>query len=55
MPSRTQKPKSRCWVCSYLTWEFPFTVFQRWFYTQAQAEAYLDRQRGVMIRNIHHA
>jgi hypothetical protein len=44
--------KRRCWVCSYLLWQFPFTKYQRWFYNQYQAEAFLARQKGVMLQRI---
>lgn len=47
--------KRRCWVCSYVSFSHPFTMFQRWFYSQAQAQAYLDRQRGIMLGSIRHA
>lgn len=53
--STSKQPKSRCWVCSYLLWMHPFTMYQRWFYSEAQANSYLDRQHGVMMREIRHA
>ena len=46
--------KRRCWVCRYLLWTHPFTQFQRWFYTKEQAEAFMQRQHGVMLSDVRH-
>lgn len=49
------KSAKRCWICSYLLWNYPFTKYQRWFYTRQQAESFINRQQGVMLKDIRHA
>ena len=50
----SKTPKSRCWVCSYIDLMHPFTLYQRWFYSEGQARNWMSRQNGLIHKEIHH-
>ena len=44
----------RTWIVKYIDWSFPFTLYNRWFFSEAQAKAWVNRQRGLMWSQVSH-
>ena len=48
-------PAQRQWVAHYIDCQHPLTAYQRWFYSQYQAVAWVKRQRGLIFSRVVHA
>jgi hypothetical protein len=43
---------TRHWVAHYIDRQHPLTAYQRWFYSQSQAQAWVSRQRGLLFSKV---